>query len=113
MYRSVATRHRKKSVLTRLILPTATLGILAYFGFHALNGQYGLVGRERYERQAAELQVVLDDLVMRRMKLEERVTLLRPESLDPDMIDERARASLNLLHPNEVAILRRTISYYD
>ncbi|MEP3275413.1 MAG: septum formation initiator family protein [Stappiaceae bacterium] len=88
-------------------MPTVTLGVLAYFGFHALNGQYGLVGRERYERQAAELQTVLDGLAARRMQLEERVTLLRPESLDPDMIDERARASLNLLHPNEVAVLRR------
>jgi cell division protein FtsB len=32
--------------------------------------------------------------------------LLRPESLDPDMIDERARESLNLVQPQELAILR-------
>lgn len=41
-----------------------------------------------------------------RQELERRVALLRPESLDPDMIDERARASLNVVQPQELAILR-------
>jgi cell division protein FtsB len=38
--------------------------------------------------------------------LDHRVGLLRPEHLDRDMLDERAREMLNLAGPNEIVILR-------
>lgn len=100
------TRQRKKSVLRRLVLPALAIAILGYFGFHALNGEYGLIARARLEDKAAKLEVELDELIGKREALERRVVLLRPESLDPDMIDERARASLNMTHPDEITILR-------
>jgi cell division protein FtsB len=40
-------------------------------------------------------------------RLERDVALLRPESLDPDMLDERARAILNLAHSNDLIMLKR------
>lgn len=42
-----------------------------------------------------------------RQRLERDVALLRPESLDPDMLDERARAILNLAHPDDLIMLKR------
>jgi cell division protein FtsB len=38
-------------------------------------------------------------------RLERRVALLRPESLDRDMLEERARAVLNLARPEDRVIL--------
>jgi len=35
------------------------------------------------------------------------VSLLRPESLDPDMLDERARAILNLANQDDLVMLKR------
>lgn len=105
------TRQRKQSVLRRLTIPTAALSVLAYFGFHALNGELGLVGRARIERQEALLQAELDALVKERSLLLSKVSLLRPESLDPDMVDERARQSLNLVQKDELVILRRAQRY--
>jgi hypothetical protein len=35
------------------------------------------------------------------------VALLRPESLDPDMLDERARAILNLAHQDDLIMMKR------
>jgi len=100
------TRQRKKSFLRRLLIPTAALGCLSYFGFHALNGELGLVGRARIEHEVADLERRLEVLVAERNELLARVSLLRPENLDPDMVDERARLNLNLVHADEVAILR-------
>ena len=40
-------------------------------------------------------------------RLERDVALLRPESLDPDMLDERARAILNLAHPDDLIMMKR------
>ena len=42
-----------------------------------------------------------------RERLERDVSLLRPESLDPDMLDERARAILNLAHKDDLVMLKR------
>ena len=100
------TRQRKKSFLRRLILPGILSALLLYFALHALSGDYGLIARGRLEADAGKLEQQLDALKQRRRTMERRVVLLRPESLDPDMIDERARDSLNLVHPDEVVILR-------
>jgi hypothetical protein len=42
-----------------------------------------------------------------KQRLERDVSLLRPESLDPDMLDERARAILNLAHSDDLIMLKR------
>ncbi|NVK35859.1 MAG: septum formation initiator family protein [Rhodobacteraceae bacterium] len=100
------TRQRKQSFVRNLIFPAIATSVLGYFGFHALNGEFGLVGRARIEHQVADLKQRLDVLVAEREDLVAHVTLLRPESLDPDMVDERARLNLNLVNANEVVILR-------
>ncbi|MBO6755808.1 MAG: septum formation initiator family protein [Roseibium sp.] len=89
-------------------MPAAALAALAYFGFHALNGELGLVGRARIEHEVNKLETDLAKLVAERQELVSRVSLMRPESLDPDMVDERARLNLNMIHPQEVIILRPT-----
>ncbi len=101
-----ATRQRKKSVFRRLITPAIAIAALGYFGFHAMNGELGLVGRAMIERQVSELETELAALAAERQELHARVSLLRPESLDPDMLDERARLNLNVVHSNELVVLR-------
>ncbi|WP_306148728.1 MULTISPECIES: septum formation initiator family protein [unclassified Roseibium] len=101
-----ATRQRKQSFLRRLITPALAIAALGYFGFHAMNGELGVVGRAMIERQVAELEGELQLLVAERQELAARVGLLRPESLDPDMLDERARLYLNLVHPDELVVLK-------
>ena len=101
-----ATRQRKQSKLRRLITPVIAIAALGYFGFHAMNGELGVVGRAMIERQVSELEAELAVLSAQRQELQARVSLLRPESLDPDMLDERARLNLNLVHSDELVVLR-------
>ncbi len=100
----MATRQRKQSRLKRFVMPVITIAFLTYFGYHALHGEYGLVGRVRLERQAIQLEDELRVLNDRRDQLQRRVNLLKPDSLDQDMLDERARLNLNLAHRNEITI---------
>jgi cell division protein FtsB len=37
-----------------------------------------------------------------------KVSDLTPDHLDPDLLDERVRATLNLVAPNELVIMRDT-----
>ncbi|WP_310620433.1 FtsB family cell division protein [Flexibacterium corallicola] len=90
-----------------MFVPVLAIGLLGYFGYHALNGELGIVGKALIERQVRELETQLSELSEDRIVLERRVMLLMPHNLHPDMVDERARAALNLVHSDEVAIFRR------
>jgi cell division protein FtsB len=101
----MSTRQRKKSILKRFYMPLATGLVLTYFGYHAFHGDYGLMARAELDSQVSDLEGELKNLRTIRRQFEHRVSLLRPESLDPDMVDELARANLNLSHPNEITIM--------
>ncbi|MCX5519557.1 septum formation initiator family protein [Kaistia defluvii] len=100
----MTTRQRKHSKLRRLILPLGSLAVMGYFAYHSFNGDYGIWSRERMEREAVVLEKELAELKASRLSLMARAQLLRPESLDPDMIDERARAKLNVVQADELVI---------
>ena len=92
--------------MKRAAVPLACLGLALYFAYHAVEGDNGLLAWRDLRREEAKLQQQLAGARTRRLELERRVTLMRPESLDPDMLDERARDSLNLAHPNDITIFR-------
>lgn len=78
--------------------------VVAYFVFHAIQGDRGLLAYLQLTQQLEETQVVAQDLADRRMEWEHKVSLLKPGSLDPDMLEERARSVLNYLRDDEVVI---------
>jgi cell division protein FtsB len=100
----MSTRQRKRSKLKPLLAPAGALLLLAYFAYHAVEGEYGLTALNRLLEQETQLAAELAEIREDRAALEARVELMRPESLDPDMIDERARQALNLAHPQDIVI---------
>lgn len=100
------TRHHKRRNTGRLIVPAIATLVLAYFGFHAYHGDYGLIAKETLEARIATLEGELEALREARRKLERRVSLLNDGSLERDMLDEQARRSLNLARKNEIVIFR-------
>jgi cell division protein FtsB len=87
-----------------MIAPTIFLAITAYFGWNATQGDRGLVAYA--QRQDLLRQVVADQNAAKaeRDAWETRVSGLRARHLDPDTLDERARAMLNLADPNDVIV---------
>ena len=101
-------RRTVRSRSTLLLVPVLGAVIVAYFVWHGLHGAYGYWSARTLEARVVELSVELAELRRQREELAQRVSLLRPESLDPDMLEERAMALLNHAHPNDVVIMRRT-----
>lgn len=93
-------------IRNQLIAMLAFLMLLGYFGYHGVHGKHGLHASHRVNAQVAELRAELDALELEKAALENRISLMLPESLDPDMLDESARSSLNFAHPNDLIILR-------
>lgn len=102
----MTTRQYRPSRLRRFVLPALTAVFLGYFAYHAFHGAFGIVGRTHLENQEQQLGQELSRLKEERAALENRVKLLRSSGLDQDMLDERARAQLSMVHPNEVVIIR-------
>jgi cell division protein FtsB len=85
--------------------------LLCYFGWHAYKGPRGFPYRDNLELKVASLKSKYEGLQDQRKKLESKVSLLRPESIDPDLLDELARGNLELAKPTDVvAFTSRQIS---
>lgn len=87
------------------LVPAVGLVLLGYFIFHAIQGERGLVAwlvlKQEIRTTAAQDAVLKAEQAM----LERRVAALSAHSLDPDMIEERARIMLNYAHADELVIL--------
>ena len=89
----------------RLVVgPVLGITLCAYFAYHLVQGDRGLTAWLRLTQQVRDARVTLAAVEAERTTLERRVNLLRPEHLDRDMLDERARSQLNLATPNEIVI---------
>ena len=93
--------------LRSLLFPLLACAVGGYFVYHLQTGDHGLESRAVLEKRKAVLEGELAGLAEVRQRLERDVALLRPQSLDPDMLDERARAILNLAHPDDLIMLKR------
>lgn len=58
------------------------------------------------ERNIERLSDQYDDLHKQRQTLENKVAMLRPGSIDPDLLEERARIMLGYQHPDELVVMR-------
>ncbi|WP_027579116.1 septum formation initiator family protein [Bradyrhizobium sp. Ai1a-2] len=98
----MVSRTRLKSILTGLALYTMAALMIGYFGVNAYTGKYGLNARQELDQEIIALTSELQRLKKERVEGEKRVSLLRSESLDPDMLDERARFQLDYANPRDL-----------
>ena len=98
----MVSRNRLKSVLTGLALYTMAAAIVGYFGVNAHTGKYGLNARQELDQEIIALTSELVRLKQERAEGERRVSLLRSDRVDPDMLDERARYQLDYANPRDL-----------
>ena len=101
----MVTRKRLRSILSTLGLYVMAALLIGYFGVNAYSGNHGLKAKEDLDLQIATLSTDLDRLKLDRAQWERRVALLRAGKLDPDMLDEQARALLDYAAPNELTLM--------
>jgi cell division protein FtsB len=88
-----------------LALHAVAASLIGYFAMQAFHGNYGLEARKGYEEDITRLTSERDELQDERKELERRVALLRPESIDPDMVEELARRDLGFAGPNDLLMI--------
>lgn len=101
----MVTRKRLRSFFTALGLYAVAALFIGYFAVNAFSGNHGLRAKQELDQQLDELTADLGRAQLERKQWERRVSLLRSDRLDPDLLDERARAELHYIHPREVTLI--------
>ncbi len=88
-----------------IVGPVAGITLFGYFAYHVVQGDRGLIAWLKLSQQVETAQLQYDETVARRTEFAHRVELLQPQSLDPDLLEERARAVLGLVHRDDIIIM--------
>ena len=90
-----------------IIGPILGISLVVYFAYHLVQGDRGLIAWLRLTQQIDEAHMTLAQVQAERDPLAHRVSLMR-DRLDPDLLDETARSSLNLIGSDEIVIFNRS-----
>ncbi len=93
-----------KRLAQAAIPPLLFLGLTTYFGWNALRGDHGLRSYAVRQQQLVTAKAELAAAEAERQAWEVRVAGLRANHIDPDTLDERARAMLNVADPGDVVV---------
>ncbi len=94
-------KRRVATLLPHLIFAA----VFAYFGYHIVHGERGLLRANVLTHELGEREVRLALLQSERDELEARVSGLRLDSLDLDLLEERARLVLGYGAESDAMIL--------
>ena len=89
----------------QVVGPVLGMTVVAYFAYHAVQGDRGLIALGKLRQDVDQLQAQVLDVRAERMDLGRKVMALRAESLDPDLLEERARYLLGYGHADEVVVI--------
>ena len=89
----------------QMLVSAAGACVVGYFLYHTIEGERGWVAQMHLQNEVNTAQDTLARVQKEHETLEHRVHLMRPESLDPDLLDEESRKTLNYSKPNEIIIL--------
>lgn len=90
-----------------LMVQMALLFIFIYLSFYTINGNRGLLQYLNLQRKVEHARQQETMYHNKKEKLEYKVHLLSSDSLDLDLLDERAKAVLNLMRDDEFIIVEK------
>ena len=95
-------------IIKKIWGPLTAIFLSIYFGYHIFQGERGVISWFQLSKKVKINEEQLSALTTEKETLEQRVKLLRPDSIDLDMLDEQARRLLNYskkLNHGEAVIL--------
>jgi cell division protein FtsB len=101
----MVSNRRRHAILTALALYLFAALFIGYFAVNAFTGKHGLRAQANLDQQLATMQAELKHLKGEHAEWERRVSLLRSDRIDPDMLDEQARALIGYVDPRDLTLL--------
>lgn len=100
-------QQKRRFRLRHLVFPLLGLFVISYFGYHAIEGDRGVRSWNRLNQQIETARREKAAAQAKQQAWNRKVHMLRPGTLNEDMLDERARVMLNYARKDEIVILYR------
>lgn len=100
------TRVKRPSILLKLSITAGLFAFQGYLGYHVFTGAFGIESQREMTEQIRILEARQAALHVEIGAYEHRIALFNPRKLDPDILTERARALLGVVHPDDILIMR-------
>ena len=97
--------HEIKRRSRRMIVPIIGALFVCYFLVHAFHGDRGVLAWMHLQKQVEVAEQTLSETKTVRTEYDRRISLLRSEHLDADMLDERARIMAGLVRADEFIVI--------
>ena len=101
----MVVRRRLRAFLVPMLLYAVSGGAVYYFMYHAQHGNRGIETKAALKQQIVEMDAEIATLRSERKDWERRVAMMRTGTVDRDLLEERARLTLNRLHRNDVVVM--------
>lgn len=96
-----------RNLILQFLVTLFSFGVFIYFGFHLMHGDMGYFALRGVDQKLVAAREKHAYLLAERETLENRVKLLRPGSIDLDMLDERVRVVLGFVDPDERVLIEK------
>ena len=90
---------------TQAIAPLIGTALLAYFAYHSIQGDRGLLAWVSLSQELETAKEKLSHLRNSREDIEDRVQGLRPQSINRDLLEQQVRTYLGYTHPDELIVI--------
>jgi cell division protein FtsB len=91
--------------LSRIFATGLSCAFFVYLAFHLAHGDRGYFALKGIEDKRAAAEARYEKVLAEREALEANVRMLRPASLDADLLEERARIVLGFVEADEVVVM--------
>lgn len=95
--------HSKKA--KQVLVPLIGAALVTYFAYHAVQGDRGLLAWWQLRQKMDAVELELASIQQDRANLEHKTSLMRPENIDLDMLDEQTRRVLAFAQPGDYVII--------
>ena len=89
-----------------LVPPVLGLAVTGYFAYHLVEGDRGLRAWVAINQELHLAKENLSATEAERAALEHRVSHMRPDHVDPDLLDAQVRRTLDTAAPGEIVIMQ-------
>lgn len=103
----MVVRRGVRSFFVALAIYLVSGGVVSYFLFHAQHGARGLEARDTLQETLRGMEAELAALTAERKAWEQRLSLVRDDSVDRDLLEEQARITLGRVHKNDIVVMGR------
>ena len=101
----IVLREMRRRART-LVGPVFGLALIGYFAYHLVEGDRGLRSWLRITRQLGAAKDTLASVEAERTALDHKVSHLRSDHVDPDLLDIQVRRTLDVAKPDEIVIMQ-------